>query len=97
MNGNYKIVAPYEALERMRQLTSMGVPFSFSFNSLNTTNNSTLGYVVVARALLRSGLRDDQSNFSKQLVGYKDLDQSESPRFFHIPLLMSFNEYKIKP
>jgi hypothetical protein len=97
MNGNYKTATPYEALDRMRQLTSMGVPFSFSFNSLNTTKNTTIGYIVVARAVLRLGLRDDQSNLSKQLVAYKDLDQSEAPRFFHIPLLMSFNDYKIKP
>ncbi|WP_298119277.1 hypothetical protein [Flavobacterium sp.] len=97
MNGNYIDITPYEALERMRQLTDVGVTFSFSFESLNKTQASSKGLVVVSRAILRQGLRDDQSNLSQQLVGYKDLDQDEAPRFFHIPLLMTFNEHKIKP
>ena len=90
-------VTPYEALERMRQLTDVGVPFSFSFESLNKTKNTSNGLIVINRAILRQGLRDDQSDMSQQLVGYKDLDKQEAPRFFHIPLLISFNEYKIKP
>jgi len=90
-------ITPYEALERMRQLTEAGVPFSFSFMSLNKTKGTSNGLVKVDRAILRQGLRDDQSNISQQLVGYKDLDKSEAPRFFHIPLMMSFNEHTIKP
>jgi hypothetical protein len=90
-------VTPYEALQRMRQLTDAGVPFSFSFESLNKTHGTSKGLVVVNRAILRQGLRDDQSDLSQQLVGYKDLDQDEAPRFFHVPLMMSFNEHTIKP
>lgn len=89
-------VTPYEALDRMRQLTEIGVPFSFTFNSLNRTKNTSNGLKTVSRAILRKGLRDDQSDHSQQLVGYVDLDQDEAPRFFHIPLLMSFNNYIIK-
>lgn len=90
-------VTPYEALTRMRQLTEVGVPFSFSFNTLNTTTRTTDGLKIVDRAVLRLGLRDDQSELSQQLVGYVDLNQRDAPRFFHIPLLQSFNEYLIKP
>lgn len=90
-------VTPFEALARMRQLTEMGVPFSFSFNSLNKTNGTTSGLVTIARSILRKGLRDDQSKLSQQLVGYVDLDKNEAPRFFHVPLLMTFNEHIIKP
>lgn len=90
-------VTPYEALTRMRQLTEVGVPFSFSFNTLNTTTRTTDGLKIVDRAVLRLGLRDDQSELSQQLVGYVDLNQRDAPRFFHIPLLRSFNEYLIKP
>jgi len=90
-------ITPYEALERMRQLTDAGVTFSFSFMSLNKTQGTSNGLVKVDRAILRQGLRDDQSNLSQQLVGYKDLDKNEAPKFFHIPLMMSFNEHTIKP
>lgn len=97
INSNYMDVTPYEALTRMRQLTEMGVPFSFSFNSFNKTKRTTDGLVVVERAILRKGLRDDQSDLSQQLVGYTNLDKQEAPRFFHIPLLMTFNEHTIIP
>ena len=90
-------VSPYEALQRMRQLTEVGVPFSFTFNSLDTTRRTTGGLKEVKRAVLRKGLRDDQSNMSHKLVAYTDLDQKEAPRFFHVSLLQSFNEHTIKP
>jgi hypothetical protein len=90
-------VTVYDALTRMRQLTEVGVPFSFSFNSYNKTKTSTAGLISIRRAILRKGLRDDQSDMSQQLVGYVDLDKNEGARFFHIPLLMSFNEHTIKP
>ena len=90
-------VTPYEALQRMRQLTEVGVPFSFTFNSLDTTRRTTGGLKEVKRAVLRKGLRDDQSNMSHKLVAYTDLDQKEAPRFFHVSLLQSFNQYTIKP
>lgn len=90
-------VTPYEALQRMRQLTEVGVPFSFSFNTLNTTKASTQGLKIVNRAVLRKGLRDDQSKMSHNLIAYTDLDQKEAPRFFHLSLLQSFNAHTIKP
>ena len=90
-------VTPYEALQRMRQLTEVGVPFSFTFNSLDTTRRTTGGLKEVKRAVLRKGLRDDQSNMSHKLVAYTDVDQKEAPRFFHVSLLQSFNEHTIKP
>lgn len=90
-------ITPYEALQRMRQLTEVGVPFSFTFNSLDTTRNKTGGLKEVKRAVLRKGLRDDQSSLSHKLVAYTDLDQKEAPRFFHVSLLQSFNGHTIKP
>lgn len=90
-------VTPHQALQRMRQLTEVGVPFAFTFESLNKSKGTSDGLKEVKRAVLRQGLRDDQSDLSHQLVGYTDLDQSEAPRWFHLPLLMSFNEYLIKP
>ena len=90
-------VTPYEAMTKMREFTAIGVPFSFSFHSLNKTKGKSSGLVVVNRAILRKGLRDNQSELAQQLVGYTDLDKKEAPKFFHIPLLMTFNEHTIKP
>ena len=88
---------PFEALQRMRQLSECGVPFSFSFQSLSLKRMRTEGVKTVYKAQLRKGLRNDQSNLSHQLIAYVDLDQDSSPKFFHIPLLLTFNEYEIKP
>lgn len=90
-------ITPYEAIERMRQLSDAGVPFSFTFNSLNTTKQTTEGLISVPRAVLRMGLRDDQSKLAHQLIAYRDLNKGDVPKFFHLPLLMSFNEHIIKP
>lgn len=89
-------VTPYQALQRMRQLTEAGVPFSFSFESLSTKTNKSYGLKVVNKAILRQGLRDDQSDLSHQLIAYTDLEQKDAPRFFHLSLMMSFNQYTIK-
>lgn len=90
-------VTPFEAVQRMRQLSDVGVPFKFSFQTLNTTQGTSDGLKVVERAQIRLGLRNDQSSLAHQLIAYVDLDSSSAPRFFHLPLLMSFNEHSIKP
>ncbi len=90
-------LTPHEALFMMRRYSEIGVPFSFTFNSYNKTKGITEGLKEVKRAVLRKGLRDDQSQYSKELIAYTDLDKEEAPRFFRISLLQSFNKYKIKP
>ena len=88
---------PYEALFMMRRYSEMGVPFSFTFNSYSKTKDKTDGLKEVKRAVLRMGLRDDQSEHAKVLIAYVDLNKEEAPRFFRLSLLQSFNNYKIKP
>ena len=86
----------YIAINRMRQLTELGIPFSFEFYSYNSTKGESFGYKTVAKATLRLGLRDDQSTKSEILIAYND-HIKDSPGFFNIPLLMKFNGLDIKP
>jgi hypothetical protein len=88
---------PFEALQRMRELSDCGVSFSFSFQSLSLKRKQTDGIKHAQRAQFRKGLRDNQSDLSHQLIAYIDLEQGSKPKFFHLPLLLTFNEYIIKP
>ena len=90
-------ITPYQAIKRMKELTELGITFSFSFCSLNTTTGKSSGIKTVASAQLRKSLRDDQSELSHQLITYIDVNQAHVNRQFHLPLLLKFNEYSIKP
>lgn len=85
----------YDAFKRMRRLTELGVPFTFSFLSYNATNRTTDGFKDVTKAQLRKGYRDDQSDKAAILIGY--VNSNDKSRWFYLPLLMKFNGYTIKP
>lgn len=85
----------YDALKRMRKLTALGIPFTFSFLSFNETNNTTDGFKDVTKAQLRKGYRDDQSKKSDILIGY--VNAHDGKRWFYLPLLMKFNGYTVTP
>lgn len=89
-------ITPHQALKRMRELTEAGVPFSFVFQTLNTTDGTASGFKKVEKAMLRQSYRDDQSALAHQLVSYIDLDNN-LPRQCYVCLLLKFNEYNIKP
>jgi hypothetical protein len=88
-------MTPYEALNIMRQQTTVGVPFSISYQSYNISKNKTDGIKKVERAILRQGLRNDSSEFANELIAYTNLDTDE-PRFFRVALLLSFNNEQIQ-
>ena len=85
----------YEALKRMRELTELGIPFSFKFLSFNVTKGVSDGFKEVNNAQLRKGYRDDQSDKANILIGY--VNQHDGNRWFYLPLLVKFNGYTIKP
>lgn len=85
----------YEALNRMRLLTELGVPFEFTFLSYNSTTQSSDGFKAVRNAQLRQGYRNDQSDKAKILIGYVNKDDNN--RWFYLPLLMTFNGINVKP
>ena len=91
-------LTPTEAVKRMKELTEQGVYFEITFYSYSTITKRTDGVKTVSKAMLRKSLRNDQSELSHQLIGYVDLTSPiDANRFFHLPLLLSFNNYKIKP
>ena len=88
-------MSPYEALNIMREQTTIGVPFSMSYQSYNCSKNKTEGVKEVKRAVLRQGLRNDSSAYAKELIAYTNIDTNE-PRFFRVALLLSFNNEQIE-
>ncbi|MFY0481465.1 hypothetical protein ACI6PS_02570 [Flavobacterium sp. PLA-1-15] len=86
-----------DALKRMRQLTEINVPFSFTFISYSEENQSSDGYKQVSQGLLRPGYRSDQSVYSERLIAYTNFDNKESNRQFNVALLMTFNEFQVIP
>lgn len=88
-------ITSIQAVKQMRALTKIGVPFSFSFQTLSESKQETNGVRYVERALLRPGLRNDQSDKADTLIAFIDYP-SEEPRFFHLGLLLSFNDIKIE-
>jgi hypothetical protein len=91
-------IRPHEAVARMKELTEQGVHFSIKFCSYSTKSGKSEGFKTVHKALLRKSLRNDQSDLSHQLIAYVDVSQpTDKNRFFHLPLLLQFNNYLIKP
>lgn len=91
---NKKEIYLFDALAMMRKLTKIGVPFSIEFKTYSKKRNTTDGFRRVDRALLRPGLRADQSDLSETLIAFTEYP-TEQPKFFHLQLLDSFNDYKI--
>jgi hypothetical protein len=90
-------ITPHQAVKRMKELTELGIPFSFTFMSLDTTRGTSKGFKTINKALLRKSMRADQSTKSHELISYTNHDDQQTDRFFHLSLLMKFNEYTIKP
>lgn len=92
-----------DAIARMRQLTKANVPFSFSFISYSESLQKSDGYKVVENAILRTGYRSDQSDYSSILVAYTSFTKDgadrhdEADRHFYLPLLMTFNNIIVVP
>lgn len=88
-------ITPFEAVKRMRELTDKGIPFTFEFLSYNATKGTGEGFKVVSKSQLRKGYRDDQSDKADILIGY--VNEYSQNRWFYLPLLIMFNQYRIKP
>lgn len=89
-------ISLYDALNRMRELTQLSVPFSFEYITCNLTQGSTKGLKSVSKGLLRTGYSRDKSSKSEILIGYTE-EPSQEPRWFYLPLLTKFNGIPIKP
>lgn len=82
-----------DALQKMRDLSELNIPFSIGFFTCDTTNKISKGYKVVDKAILRPGYRANQSNKADILIAYIDYKSTgtEDNKQFYLPLLMMFN------
>lgn len=80
----------YTALQRMRELSADGVPFSFSFQTYSEQRNTTNGHNHIAKAMLRTGLSRGKSDKSDVLISYHDLDK-DTYGTAYLPLISTFN------
>ena len=87
----------HQAIKRMRQLTQAGTPFSVTFLTYSMKTGVCNGFKTVERCLLNQGFRNDQSKHAHQLVGYQDCNEQQANGFMHLPLIISFNKYKVTP
>lgn len=85
----------YKALKRMRLLTELGIPFTFTFLSYNATDKTSSGFKNIRNAQLRKGYRNDQSDKAQILIGY--VNEYDCNRWFYLPLLVKFNGIQVKP
>lgn len=74
----------------MRVLSAAGIPFSFSFMSFSEDKQQSNGIVEVNKARLRSRPLKKHNKNAEFMENYLDLDTNEPRQFYH-PLLMSFN------
>ena len=80
----------FEAIAEMRRLSKLGQPFSFSFMSFQRSKNLSSGIIEVKCAKLRPRGPADQSENAELIEPYLDV-QTNQPREFYQPLLMTFN------
>jgi hypothetical protein len=86
-------ISIFEAINQMRHLSSMGVPFSFSHATYDFQRRCSHGVRHVTRALLRPAASGDNVIFADHKLFY--YDQDEKPRNCWQILIMYFNGKKV--
>lgn len=85
----------YEAIDRMRELSRLRIPFSFSFMSYSIARRKSEGIVTVRRARLCKQNRKERNRYSGYMLNYIDLDTGKQASCWQ-PLLLTFNENELQ-
>jgi len=85
----------YKAIARMRELSEMGIPFSFSFMSFSYERGKSDGIIEVNSAKLRKQSTVEDNVHADIMLNYFDLDNNEYGRCYQL-LLMEFNGRKLE-
>ena len=85
----------YTAINKMREMSSRGLSFSFAFMSYSEDENKSHGIVEVRNARLRKQSRYCNNRNADIMLNYIDLDTNEYKQFYQ-PLLMEFEGQKIE-
>ena len=85
----------YEAIDRMRELSRLRIPFSFSFMSYSIARRKSEGIVTVRRARLCKQNRKERNRYSDYMLNYIDLDTGKQASCWQ-PLLLTFNDNELQ-
>lgn len=85
----------FSAIDRMRQLSSEGKSFSFSFMSYSYERRRSDGVVHVEHARLRKQSRKENNRFADYMLNFIDMDTMEYGTCWQ-PLLLEFDGIELE-
>ncbi len=85
----------YEAIDRMRELSRLRIPFSFSFMSYSIARRKSEGIICIRRARLCKQNRKERNRYSSYMLNYIDLDTGKQASCWQ-PLLLTFNDNELQ-
>lgn len=85
----------YEAIDRMRELSRLRIPFSFSFMSYSIARRKSEGIIYIRRARLCKQNRKERNRYSGYMLNYIDLDTGKQASCWQ-PLLLTFNDNELQ-
>lgn len=85
----------FQAIDEMRQLSSEGKSFSFSFMSYSYERRKSDGVITVNNARLRNQSHKENNRFADYMLNFINLDTMEYGVCWQ-PLLLSFNDNELE-
>lgn len=85
----------FRAIEEMRRLSELRIPFSFSYMSYSITRRKSEGIVSIRRARLCKQNRKERNRYTDYMLNYIDLDTGERASCWQ-PLLLTFNDNELQ-
>lgn len=85
----------YTAIEEMRRLSELRIPFSFSYMSYSIARRKSEGIVCIRRARLCKQNRKERNRYTDYMLNYIDLDTDKRASCWQ-PLLLTFNDNELQ-
>lgn len=85
----------FKAIEEMREMSSRGIPFSFSFMSYSADRHKSTGIVEVSKAVLRKQSTVEDNQHADIMLNYFDHNTNEYGRCYQL-LLIELNGEKLE-
>lgn len=85
----------YQAIEEMRRLSELRIPFSFSYMSYSIARRKSDGIVCIRRARLCKQNRKERNRYTDYMLNYIDLDTGKRASCWQ-PLLLTFNDNELQ-
>lgn len=85
----------YQAIEEMRRLSELRIPFSLSYMSYSIARRKSEGIVSIRRARLCKQSRKERNRYADYMLNYIDLDTGEQASCWQ-PLLLTLNDNELQ-